>query len=160
MAKSPKTVLVSETELERLIQSVAKRKLSNADWELLHALLRAYQFVLDMLKYQKTTLHKLKALLFGSKTEKEASSSKDDDDQDLFPPSSPGDPGPPPEFLLAASSESLESEQPKKEGHGRRGQAFWTKAARIQHTHQSLQTGAPCPKCMAGTLYRYAKPAT
>lgn len=162
MAKLSKTILISDTQLEALIKKVATKKLSNADWELLHALLTAYQFVLNMLKYQKTTLHKLRDLLFGQRTEKEKSKIEgDDDDDDPLPPPSPGDPGPPSSIaLLPSIFNQIQTPNSKTPGHGRKGHLFWEKAPHILHAHQVLQAGSPCPKCPHGTLHRYATPAT
>lgn len=154
MPKPPKTVLVSDAQLGALIKSVARKKLSDDDWELLHALLTAYQFVLNMLKYQKTTLHKLRDLLFGQRTEK----NKSDKDDDQLPPPSPGDPGPPSSIALPIVFNQTQTPKSKAPGHGRKGHLFWEKAPRILHSH-ILQVGDSCPKCPQGVLHRYAKPA-
>lgn len=92
MKKPPKTVFISDDQYNVLVGRVEKRKLSKQDWELLLTILKAYGYLVNLLSYQKTTVQKLKDLLFGKRTEKDQKP-KDKDDEP--PPPGPGDPGPP-----------------------------------------------------------------
>ena len=65
MKKPPKTVLLTDDQYNVLVGKVEKRKLSKADWELLLLILKAYGYLVNLLSYQKTTVQKLKDMLFG-----------------------------------------------------------------------------------------------
>jgi hypothetical protein len=161
MAKPPKTVLLTDDQYNELVGRVEKRKLSKQDWELLLTILKAYGYLVNLLSYQKTTVQKLKDLLFGKGTEKDQKP-KDKDDEPPLP--GPGDPGPPSE-ALAASDKSLlptgsADDKKKPPGHGRRSHSFWTKALKFFHPHPKLKAGDACPKCPKGILHGYANPGT
>ena len=169
MRKPPKTVLLSDEQYDGLIQKAEQRVLSDEDWKLLVIILKAHRVLLDLLRYQKTTVQKLKDLLFGKRTEK----NNPPKDKDEPPPDNPGDPGGPlPEDLevateASATQEALSGElddfeEPatlfKHPGHGRRGNLSWENAEIFFHRHSTLRTGEPCPKCHRGTLYQYTTP--
>jgi hypothetical protein len=166
MPKPPKTVLISDDQYNVLVGRVEKRKLSKQDWELLLTILKAYGYLVNLLSYQKTTVQKLKDLLFGKRTEKDQKP-KDKDDE---PPSpGPGDPGPLKTLSPVALAKGEDKSSPltgptdnkkKPLGHGRRGHSFWTKALKFFHPHSKLKAGDSCPKCPKGILHAYANPGT
>lgn len=175
MPKPSETVLLNDDQFDELIKNVENKSLSDEDWKLLHVILKAYQYILSVLRYKKTTVQKLKDLLFGKRTEKQKPAGNNP-----VPPS-PGDPGPPAVEVSqeAAPSETEASAQlvqalqeaalpevdgtdePKSEvqqtGHGRRGHNSWENAEFFFHRHLTLKVGDPCPRC-PGRLYHYAVP--
>lgn len=175
MSKPSETVLLNDDQFDELIKNVENKNLSDEDWKLLHIILKAYRYILSVLRYKKTTVQKLKDLLFGKRTEKQ----KPNDEPAAAP--SPGDPGPPAVepsqdavsngseasaqlvqpiqgAALVAENETDKPEQKlKKPGHGRRGHDSWENAEFFFHRHSALKVGDPCPKC-SGRLYHYAVP--
>lgn len=171
MSKPPETILLSEDQYNGLIQKAEKKELSGEDLELLVVVLKAYRMLMDILKYKKTTIQKLKDMLFGQRTEK----NKSPQDKDEPPFDDPDDPGPPlvqeeqvsleiiegsPELMDAIQEAELEDyekpdEKLKAAGHGRRGHLSWENAEIFLHCHSTLQVGESCPRCHQGTLYQY-----
>jgi transposase len=175
MAKEPEIIEVSDNELDQLIKNVGDGNLSGENLKLIHTILTAYQYVLSILRYKKTTVQKLKDLLFGKHTEKQKPA-----DINTAPPS-PGDPGPltvetnqeaapsnteaSAQLVLALQEAYLpegdEADKPKpknnRTGHGRRGHDSWENAKFFFHPHSMLKVGNPCPRC-SGKLYHFAVP--
>ena len=169
MKQTPEAVDISVDEYTKLLQRVEQKNLLEQDWNLILKILSAYHFFLHMIEHQKISIRKLKAFLFGKKTEK---NSKKSDKPSTVP--AVQDPGPLHQAgnldspsLLVPSDNSHDSvtqptpkpsPKPKLPGHGRRGHKNWGVKPTF-HPHQTLKPGCPCPKCNTGTLYLYKKPA-
>jgi transposase len=141
-------------ELEALLQR-AQAALSEADYQLVQALVESYAYVTDLLEDKRTTIDRLRKLLFGAGSEKT---------HDVLPPvtqtpaaaeASVGSPEPP--NPVAAGPAKPESPPPRP-GHGRNGADDYAGAERIRVPHGSLRPSDPCPACREGTVYEFSPP--
>jgi transposase len=125
------------------------------DGELVKLLIAAYSELLELLKNDKTTLARLRKMLFGASTEK----TKDI----LGPEEANSDPQPPDEQgqegsanspeLSDATGEEPPKPKPKPKGHGRNGAKDYPGAKRVSISHETLEAGDNCPECGEGKVY-------
>jgi transposase len=143
-----------QDELEALLQR-AQAALSAEDYQLVQALVESYAYVTDLLEDKRTTIDRLRKLLFGSSSEKT---------RDVLPPEIPtpagaGAPATPPESPGLAAAGVVEPENPPpRPGHGRNGAEDYAGAQTIQVPHATLRSSAPCPECREGTVYEFLPP--
>ena len=97
-------------------------------------------FVTAELKTKKTSLERLRQMLFGPTTEKKSRVLKD----------------PEPSSKIARNDEPAGE---KKSGHGQNPAAAYTGAKKVKVPHASLCAGERCPDCNKGKVYPVAKPA-
>jgi transposase len=123
----------------------------------------SYVHLLDLLKNKKTSIDRLRKLLFGASTEKLAAvlgglkDSQPPVAEASVPEASAVDnadaaASPPP----AADAEEA-AKKPGK-GHGHNGADAYTGAEKVEVRHESLQPGDPCPTCEEGTVYETNRP--
>jgi transposase len=145
--KAPKVVEVRRDELDEIFQQAQVRILKASEIELLRSICVCYFFLIEQLRQAKTSIQRLKKMLFGAPTEKA--------DQ-LFPENSasaaatgqaPGE----------TAKEANEKKRPR--GHGRNAADAYTGAQRIRVPLESLEAGDACPECGKGTLYETPTPA-
>ncbi len=150
--RPPKPIEVDTQELSDLKDRVATGDLSEKDRDILQRVISAYIFVSRILEAKKTSIKRLRKLLFGSKSEKASkvlsSSKQDRDKSDQEPPDDPG----------AASGGGSVKKRKKRKGHGRNSAAVYTGADRIKIAHQSLHHADPCPECPKGKVYLQQHP--
>ena len=131
-------------ELETIVER-AKGALGTEDHAKLKAAMGTLEFVLQELRAKRTSLERLRKMLFGATTEKTSRIC-----------SAPGAPGAP-----AATSTGGEGEPPssaKRKGHGRNAAAAYVGADKVHTPHPSLHGGDPCPECGTGHVYPMADP--
>ncbi|MFA6046850.1 MAG: transposase, partial [Phycisphaerales bacterium] len=144
----------------------AEGRLDEQDYAMLKALADSYAYLSELVGDKTTTIARLRKLLFGAKTEKTAvviGGSQAADRSSLGEDASP--PSPAPSTLSSAAEASPEDDAQNHsaasapaDGHGRNGADAYTGAEKIEVPHESLQSGDPCPKCEAGTLYDTRRP--
>jgi len=175
--RNPKRIDIEAEELEAALERGRSAPLSDEDYHRLRAALSTLIFLSQQIANARTTIRKLRKILFGSKSEKSAqvlagqnpseneseqagSSSEPDSDPDSKTPSA------------SAEGESAKDrgEDGKREdggdagkgrgGHGRNGAAKYVGAEVINVSHESLRHGDPCPvpPC-SGRVYEQATPA-
>lgn len=174
MQQKTEAIDISDDEYNELVKRVENKSVSDEDWKLVLAVLRAYAWLIRLVNQQKTSIKKLKALIFGKKTEKHIPT-----DQGSETKPKAGDPGPldpTPQYQPALGSTGASSTattdalpppnpkpksdlKPKAPGHGRRPGDSWKNATVVVHSHTELKPGDSCPKCRDGTLYLYDEPA-
>ena len=106
--------------------------------------------MLTLLEDKRTTLDRLRKLIFGSRTEKT---------RDVIPQTQ----GPPPSAVPGGTIPIEPVEQARepvtrRPGHGRNGADDYRGAEKIQVPHGSLHSGDPCPDCRKGKVYEWASP--
>jgi transposase len=151
--KKPKQEIVElrMDQMEELLQR-AETALNEEDYKTLKALVESYTYITELVEDKRTTIHRLRKLLFGSRTEKtrdvirggaedEAASSASDQDDDATP-----------------SANDKEERAGPRPGHGRHGADDYQGAEKIPVGHASLQSGDPCPECQQGTVYEMSPP--
>ncbi|MGH9351993.1 MAG: IS66 family transposase [Terriglobia bacterium] len=136
----PEIVLLAADELDWLLAQL-RAALPAQLYQRVEALLRTLQWLWAVIEEKKTSLRRLRRVLFGARTEKTDS---------LFPNDKEGQ-GP--------STQDKPAQKPKRKGHGRNGAQAYSGAKRICVHHAQLKAGGVCPKCKKGKLYLLGTPA-
>jgi len=152
--KTPKQeiVEVNREELESILQRAQVGPLNEKDCEKLKSLIESYAYLTQLLGDKRTSINRLRKLLFGAGTEKtrdvikdkatgETTSSESDQDDDATP-----------------SENDKEERAGPRPGHGRNGADDYAGAERIAVPHGSLQSGDTCPDCKRGKVYEMSPP--
>jgi transposase len=125
----------------------AKAALSAEDHAKLKAAMDTLAFLTQELQTKKTSLERLRKMLFGAKTEKTS--------QVLGGEEAPGEP--------ASTEPSVDRDdaapRAKQPGHGRNSAAAFTGADKVEMPHPSLHGGDGCPECAKGKVYPLSEPA-
>jgi transposase len=149
---------INPSEVETLIKKIEQTTLSEQDKRMIVRLLRTLLRVVSMLQEKKITLLRLKAMIFGQKSEKmkrgdgEKGEVKDG-------PGSGVQEGGKGDGSQTPKNEKLEGAEGdnsgRKPGHGRHRASDYPGARKVHCRHQQLVSGSPCPKrdCR-GKVYR------
>jgi transposase len=127
-------------EVKALLER-ARASLDQDDYTKLEALVDTAIYLLEAVEDKRTTIHRLRKLLFGPSSEKS---------RDVIPPA----PAEPP----CPMRDDTKATRPQRSGHGRHGADDYAGAERIRVPHASLQSGDPCPDCRKGSVYEVARP--
>jgi transposase len=147
---SQEIVEVNREELESILQRAEVGPLEEKDRAKLKSLIDSYAYLTQLLGDKRTSIHRLRKLLFGSGSERtrdvvqrddETSSPASDSDDDATP-----------------SANDKEARAGPRPGHGRNGADDYTGAERIPVPHGSLQSGDMCPDCKRGKIYEMSLP--
>jgi len=166
---TPALTRVTMSDLEALLER-ARTALGEADYQTLKAVVETLAYLTQLTEDKQTTIHHLRRLLFGSRTEKtrdvlvlldhlaaaERPTATEGDQGDITagaPALTPGvpSPAPPPEATTPAAT-------PSAKGHGHTGAEAYRGADRIRVPHPSVKAGERCPGCRAGKVYGAAHP--
>ena len=151
--KTPKrkTIELGMDKLEELLRR-AETAMNEEDYATVKALVESYAYITDLLEDKRTTIERLRKLLFGSPTEKT---------RDVIG-TKPADGASP-----AATAEGAESTKPvdlptepaaPPPGHGRNGADAYQGGEKLRVPHASLRPGDRCPECKRGKVYELAQP--
>jgi transposase len=146
-AKAPQpAVEVPIEELTAIIAQAEVRALSASESAKLKALVATFALLKEELQSKKTSIERLKRMLFGARTEKSSAVLGE----------STGD---------EAAGEQKAGEKPdgsdggkKRKGHGRNGAAAYLGAEKVTIPHPSLHGGDVCPHCVIGKVYPMQEP--
>ena len=133
---------VDVAELGSIVER-ARAALDGEDHQKLKAAMDTLVFLMAELQTKRTSLERLRKMLFGTKTEKTS--------EVLGERGAQSKPGEAPSGKAAAG--------PKKPGHGRNGAAAYTGAKKVKVAHPALHQGDGCPCCDKGRIYPLAEPA-
>jgi len=159
MAKEEEIPRTNPAEIEQLIEQIRSTNLEPGAKEKVERLLRTILLLVELLQRKNISLKRLRALLFGKRTERQplnkaagqaqvAASGKADDDR---PPAADA------QALRAGRSAS--AEQPRRKGHGRRAAAAYSGAKVVHCRHAHLRVGDDCPAPLCGgRLYDLNEP--
>jgi transposase len=139
-------------ELEAILQRAKVSPLEEKDCEKIKAVFASYLYLTDLLEDKRTTIDRLRKLLFGSGTEKtrEVIETKPGSTE-ATAAAVPGD-------IAAATPSAAPEPAAPRQGHGRNGADDYRGAHKIEVPHGSLRSGHPCPECKEGTVYEVAEP--
>lgn len=150
--KPPAPIEIDTQELSDLKKKVGDSNLSEKDRDILQRVITSFIFISRILEAKKTSLKRLRKILFGSKSEKACKvlpSSKDDSDKsDQDPPDDSG----------GSQGTGAPGKQKKRKGHGRNSADVYTSADREKIAHSSLKHADPCPECPKGKVYLQPDP--
>jgi transposase len=145
----PKIVELGMDEWEDILQR-AKAVLNEKDYQIVEAVVQSYAYVTDLLEDKRTTIDRLRKLLFGSGSEKTC---------DVVPQTQAAPPSTvPPGAEPLEQAEPPQAEATSPPGHGRNGADEYRGAERIAVTHGLLSSGDICPDCEKGKVYKLASP--
>jgi hypothetical protein len=127
-------IRLEDEDLHRLLERIADR-IDPTDYRLIQQLAQSTRLLLELIEKKRTSIRRLRSLLFGPRTEKA---------RNILPGKNPG----------------KKTSKKKHKGHGRNGAGDYPGARKIQVSHQQLSPGAACPEpdCKKGRLYRQKKP--
>ena len=128
----PKRIELDETEAEALLRRLSEGRVEPKDCELLAAIVKSWLWLSGVVREKQISIHELKKLIFGAKSEK---TSKVQKNKDAGKPSAKG---------------SAPKDKPK--GHGRNGAAAYTGAERVPISCPALCAADRCPTCQKGKL--------
>ncbi len=139
---------INPSEVETLIEKIWQNKPEEQDKRMISRLLRTLLSVVSMLEEKNVTLLRLKAMVFGKKSEKR----KREEGEEGKPrdgPESGGQEVEKGEDLKAPRNEKpegAEGEAPKRRrGHGRYPVSTYPGAKKVDCPHQELKSGSRCP---------------
>lgn len=132
--KAPEIVVFSPGQIQELLVDL-RAQLTPATYQLVEALLQTLLWLMGQMEDKRTSLRRLRRIIFGPKTEKTSK---------LFP---------------AAASDPAGTDKPKGKGHGRKPAHAYPGAKRLPVPHPHLRPGSLCPKCLQAKLYLLKIPA-
>ncbi|WP_297388979.1 IS66 family transposase [Acidiferrobacter sp.] len=140
-------------DLAAIVERTQTEALTASDHAKLKAAMATLAFLTAELQAKKTSLERLRRMLFGARTEKTRTVLKESATEPVPGPETAGS---------EAQSPSPAGSQPhpKAPGHGRHGVSAYTGARQVTVAHPTLQAGHACPHCGDGTLYRQNEPGT
>ena len=146
--KSPEILEVDTSQLEELLRRAEGRSFEEEDYDTIQSVLESYVYVTGLLGDKKTSIARLRKLLFGPPTESSDrimgtgnSSSSDQVASDESP---------------STSDETEPAAKPA--GHGRNPAEAYQGGDQIDVPHESLNAGDTCPTCQQGTVYEVSTP--
>jgi transposase len=144
---SPERLELDIAELEQIIVRAA---LEPADQEKLRAVIETLAFLTRELQNKKTSIHRLRKLIFGASTETLDKIFRKKKPAAEQPESAPAD-----QDGASRNASSQPNDKRKRKGHGRNAAASYEGAQSVSVTHESLQPSQPCSECERGKLYKF-----
>ncbi len=152
--KMPDVVEMTQEEMDALVDRLDHNSLTQEDRVLLKGVLRSVVWLRQTVMAGKITIHKLKGLFRGFRSEKRsanrAKGKENDEDSDDSPGAPRNEPAP---CEKGSSSATPFSDKSPIQGHGRRGAASYFPSETIEIPHARLRAGDPCPEDCGGRLY-------
>jgi hypothetical protein len=162
--KAQEIIEVEARQVDELLRRLAALHADEKDCELIRAVFQSYAYVTDLVEDKKTSIRRLRKLLFGARTEKTSdvvgsteNASGDDPPHDGADCESSTELSKDPRHELLADAEEADG-KPERKGHGRNGADAYRGAEQIDVPHESLKAGDPCPECTQGKVYEVARP--
>ncbi len=157
MARSDEVPNTSPQEIEALIERVksGEHKLPAKDVEMIERLLRSLLVFLRLLQQKNQTILKLRAMIFGPRTEKREKHEQKSEEPPGTEESGKSEVLSNENRALLAEPESPEAlKKAKRKGHGRRAASDYPGAKVVPVRHEKYRPGSPCddPLC-GGRLY-------
>lgn len=142
----PRTMELDPDQLAELLRRAEARELHDGDYTTITALIESYAYLTNLLEDKRTSIDRLRKLLFGAPTEKtrDVIGAKPDNSADDASPTTAADGAP--------------STEPPPPGHGRHGADAYGIAEKIRVLHAFLHSGDPCPECKRGKVYEVSPP--
>jgi transposase len=145
MNRSRERLELNMEELETLLERAKACPLSEQDYNKLKAAVETLGYLTQLLEDRKTTIDRLRQILFGASTEKTRTV--------LKTPSPTVENGP-----SAVPLADREKWDKQNTGHGRNGAEAYRGATKTEVKHNSLKSGDRCPECKKGKVYDSTKP--
>jgi hypothetical protein len=147
------------TEIEHLIEQVRATNLDPGSKDKIKRLLRTVLTLVELLGRRKTSINKLRDLIFGGRTEKHRVKKSEGGEPGTEEKDSPEG-----SMDRASSRErnSLEGEEKvRRKGHGHRAGSEYSGARKVSCRHEQLKAGDDCPSPLCGgRLYDLQEPTS
>ena len=162
---APEIIDLDVQKLETLLCRAEEGAFAQEDYPTIRAVLESYFYLTNLIDQKRTTIARLRKLLFGAQTEKTSAvlgrELPPTGGHESSEPASPSEQqnsqaasGEPPAADATSGARQFSS---GRRGHGRNGAEVYPGAQRLDVPHASLQAGDSCPECVQGTVY--ANPA-
>jgi transposase len=137
-------------EIEAILERAKVGAISPEEYAKLRAVIQTFALLKEELQAKKTSIQRLKRMLFGPSTEKtsEVLGEESTDCQ------ATGDVG----RDATGQQEDRSDSEVKRKGHGRNAAAAYIGAEKVQIPHPSLRRGDACPSCAVGKVYPMKEP--
>ncbi len=144
MKPKVKRLELDMAELEAILEHARSGPLSDEEHRQLKAVITTLGYLTQELEKKRTSITRLRNLLFGPRTEKTDEVLKQNRQK---------------EGGSSAAGSSGKGERKKPKGHGRNGADAYKGAKRVEVSHESLRPSDPCPEngC-TGKVYRLPDP--
>lgn len=167
MAKGEQIPKTTPAEVENLIEQIRGTNLEPSAKEKIERLLRTILILVELLQRKKTSIKRLREMLFGKRTEKHQKK-KADGEQKAEGDGSSDEEKPGPSKSQTGSDQTPKVEPPRNEnkekasrkGHGHRAASDYPGAKVVKCRHESLKVGDPCPGLCGGRLYDTQDPTS
>lgn len=160
------------TQLEVLLQRAEAHALEPEDYQTIRLVLESYFQLTSMVGDKRTTIARLRRMLFGASTESfqnvaggqspgssEVNSSEATSESSTANSEVGTDPAVESDAAATAANKAADPEaKTAPKGHGRNGVEDYPGAEKVPVPHESLQPGDPCPECQDGTVYEVSQP--
>jgi transposase len=140
-------------ELAAILERAKSSPLSGEEYEKLKAAVDTLAFLTAELQSKRTSLERLRGLLFGASTERTSQVLRESGAEREGPP--------------GTSAETEGAEKPREQrakekspGHGRNGAAAYAGARKVKIQHALMHAADSCPECEKGKVYPLGQPAT
>jgi hypothetical protein len=145
---APEIIEVTSERFEELLQRADSNTLREEDMELMRHVFASYAGFFQIVGDKKTTIARLRKLMFGATSEKSKNVLGDGDD---IPNPSGGDDADDASSEFESSEDDGSSAPPP--GHGRYAAEDYPGADQVHVSHPELSPGDACPDCGQGKLY-------
>ena len=135
-------------EMTAILDQAKSSPLTADGYAKLKAAIDTLVFLTQELQAKRTSIERLRQMLFGSKTEKTSEVLGDEE--------GPGEPG----STKPSADPDESAPKAKQPGHGRNGADAYPGAHKIRMPHPSMHGGDCCPECAKGKVYPLSVPAT
>ena len=146
-----------EIDLDHLKEIIERAPLSDSDRKDLDSAIETLAYLTIELDNKRTTLQRLRGMLFGARTEK--ASTVLGGVADAKPSPEATEPGELPAGTSGDAPAEATTPKPKRKGHGRNSAASYRGADAINVQHPTLKPQDPCPACGKGKVYELKVPA-
>jgi hypothetical protein len=167
MAKGEEIPKTTPAEVENLIEQIRGTNLDPSAKEKIERLLRTILILVEHLQRKKTSIKRLREMIFGKRTEKRQKKKADGEQKAGEDGSSDeGKPGPSKSQTGSDQTPKVEpprsenKEKPSRKGHGHRAASDYTGAKVVKCWHAFLKVGDPCPGLCGGRLYNTQEPTS
>jgi len=139
--KPPRKIKMSKMQLNALKERIRERKLGDADWEAVEAMVDTVECLSQVIEEKNAAIGRLCKYLIGAPTETAKN--------------------------VLKNKEGKKNKQPpqekkpdkKRKGHGRKPASEYTGGTKVTIEHPTLTAGNPCPECEKGKVYELSMPA-
>jgi len=145
MKQKMERVEVNMEELQALLERAKTAVLEERDYNQLKAAVETLGYLTQIIEDKKTTIQRLRQILFGASTETSRNVLKTGGEQTAGEQSE----GP----TADNRDRHREESENKSKGHGRNGAEAYRGATTIKVSYDSLKPGDRCPECQKGKVY-------